>query len=533
MASPLPPRGPPREVARQQTPAATVNAALQRRRQHALRLPIAALRRLLRQHLAARADDPLELGTHSVDHALGPLLLSREVSLDASLVDAEILDRLVRTSQRAVDPLHLFAQLGDARVTHGERLAGLPIQGCDLAGLGCRDGLDAVRQRLHLVDGGREPRLERRNGRLLCGFRLDGLGPLAVDALDEGLELGHVTSVPLGGAAQALVADAQVVGIGEGGLGGGELGGELVHGLDTGSELLAQGELLLVVLVDEVVCLAGLGGEGAEARQQEVEDLGAVGRERQCDLAGRQVLELEAGGAEGGGQGGHNLGRVRAREAETRDGGCQGDEGGRAVGCCAQEVGELGLEGVRHLNARVTGVRRRRLDDTGTPGRGRLRQGRARQGGRRERAPRAGRRAAGEFGHGHVAKAVVVVGQRVQAVISKRVLGSERPGIGAAVLDRLVVELVLEVVELLLEGPYPVRVEDDGSVLELVDLGVLLTQLGTQTGNLGVGGAGGGLLLVVDSIHLLAEPVAAQAALNAAVEDLTQGLEVDLAGQRR
>ncbi|GJC99954.1 hypothetical protein ColKHC_08780 [Colletotrichum higginsianum] len=350
---------------------------------------------------------------------------------------------------------------------------------------------------------------------------------------------------------------------------------ELAHGRDTRAELLPQRQLELVVLVDGRLVHPGAPGEVPQPRQEEVEDLAAVRGQRERDLAGREVLELQAGGAQRRGEGGDDLGRVGAGEAQRAEGRVEVNEGRRAtVRRRAATCDSIVAKGSAEVSSGVTDEsfsdRRsdsrvpvsfetsRRSDATSSSSRRFSGSGRSACTPASDSGWASPALLRDEGVDGPAATGLVSGGvrkddrtregvlQTISAIVASpktvsspicttprsphtdsastvsvsmksSAKGSRAASPGAQGLD------------LLLEGPDALGVEDDGGVLQLVDLGVLLAEVAAQALNLGLGVLGGAAALGGNSVHLLAEPVAADASLDAAREDLAEGQEVDLA----
>ncbi|GJC87460.1 hypothetical protein ColLi_10298 [Colletotrichum liriopes] len=234
------------------------------------------------------------------------------------LLHPQILDALVRGPQALVHPLNLLPQLLDPRIPHRERRPAPPRHFRHLPRLRLLRLLETLAQRPALRDRVGKLALQLRNDVLLgpqhpspdLDLRVLGRHRVAVLALhpaDHALQLVHVAHVSRHGALQPLHADLQLPDAllppAEDLLDALQLVVERPHRGHPRAKLLPERELQLVVLVDRGLVLLGALREVSQARQEEVEDLAAVGGQWEGDLARRQVLELQTGGAEGGGEG--------------------------------------------------------------------------------------------------------------------------------------------------------------------------------------------------------------------------------------
>ncbi|TKW49048.1 hypothetical protein CTA1_10582 [Colletotrichum tanaceti] len=560
----LPPRRPPRQFPRKQP--SPVRPGLRPTSGSVSRshLSVSSLRRPRPQELAAHADDAFQLAPHPLDNPLRRLPLAHHLALQPPLLDPEVLDPLVRRPQPLVRPLDLLPQLRDPRVSHRERRAAPSRHLAHLPRPRRLRLLEPPAQRPAQRRRVRQLRLQLRD-RVLLGpqhpppdldLRVPRRHRVAVLGLhppDHALQLLEVAHVARHRALEPLDADLELRYAlrprPEGLPRPPQLRLEFAHGRDPRAELLPQRQLEIVVLVDGRLVLPGAPREVAQPGQEEVEDLAAVRGQRQRDLAGREVLELQAGGAQRRGERGDDLGRVGAGEAQRGEGRVEVDEGRRAVRDRAEEGGDLrfdrrqgellrqtvgqggvGLEGARELRdleaqrrhvlvepllLRVrevglhAGVRQRVVCFLPRPlaRRGRRWPGGGGGDGARERRRQEGRphprgRAADDIRHRRVAEDGVVAdvhdpavpahglgldGVRLHEVVGEGVpSGRERRPVEAVpALPRrrsrrrqsVVLQAGAQGVDLLLEGPDALGVEDDGGVLQLVDLGVLLAEV--------------------------------------------------------
>ncbi|KAF4508066.1 hypothetical protein G6O67_004494 [Ophiocordyceps sinensis] len=266
--------------------------------------------------------------------------------------------------ERVVDALYFVAQLEHPRVTKGQGRAVLLVERHDVpraAVLGVADfqleAGGAPHRVLELLLELGDARLlgrQRLAVRLLPGLvrPLDGLGVL-LHALNELLQLSNVARVACHGAVEPLIAHPQLLDHGvlfaEDALGLVHLELEPLNDGDAGVELLAQRLFNLVVLVDGGFVFLHLFGEDTEATEQQIEHLCPVRAERQDKLSGSEILELEPGGAEAGGQGCDHVARVTARESNVGDGGRQVSQRRGAVRHGLHQTLDLPLQS---LNAR-------------------------------------------------------------------------------------------------------------------------------------------------------------------------------------
>ncbi|GKT72126.1 hypothetical protein ColTof4_04549 [Colletotrichum tofieldiae] len=305
---PLPPRRPPGQATRKQP--SLCPGVLTRRPADRSRFLRPDLLRPRSQKLTTHPNDPLQLAPHALNHPLRRLPLAHHLALQPPLLHPQILDALVRGPQALVHPLNLLPQLLDPRIPHRERRPAPPRHFRHLPRLRLLRLLETLAQRPALRDRVGKLALQLRNDVLLgpqhpspdLDLRVLGRHRVAVLALhpaDHALQLVHVAHVPRHGALQPLHADLQLPDAllppAEDLLDALQLVVEPPHRGHPRAKLLPERELQLVVLVDRGLVLLGALREVSQARQEEVEDLAAVGGQRAVRRAEeREVMTSDA-----------------------------------------------------------------------------------------------------------------------------------------------------------------------------------------------------------------------------------------------